>query len=221
MAHTFDIPVSAEITSQSLSVAPAFYWVPCIVDPATNEFQPLYAFSEFSERNFPADAKRAEAGLFSFRKDEWTREEDLVLYRHVMLHTPKAWSRIARELNVKFHGGRNIRIGKHCRGRWYNHLDPSIRSKCHIEVDWSPEEDIQLLQLQASIGNAWSLISKQMIGRNENTVKNRWNSLLKQGRLTHRQAQTDKDLSAELLRSLVGAREIEEIKQDDSLEAES
>lgn len=35
------------------------------------------------------------------------------------------WSKIAKELNLK-RSGTSIRLGKHCRERWNNHLDPSI-----------------------------------------------------------------------------------------------
>eukprot|EP00359_Climacostomum_virens_P009434 CAMPEP_0204905556 /NCGR_PEP_ID=MMETSP1397-20131031/5483_1 /ASSEMBLY_ACC=CAM_ASM_000891 /TAXON_ID=49980 /ORGANISM="Climacostomum Climacostomum virens, Strain Stock W-24" /LENGTH=228 /DNA_ID=CAMNT_0052074443 /DNA_START=105 /DNA_END=791 /DNA_ORIENTATION=- len=183
---------------------PTFFWVPCVVDPTSKEFQPLFSYSEFVEKTTITANKAAEreSGIFSFRKDEWTREEDLALFRHVVLHGPKAWSRISRDLNSRFHGNRSVRVGKHCRGRWYNHLDPSIKKE-----GWSTHEDIQLLQFQATLGNCWSLISKKMNGRNENSVKNRWNSLLKQARQVHKSADSEDQLAAKMLEDLLSRNE--------------
>lgn len=199
--NPFSIPLNASVFPIP---TPTFIWVPCVVDPITQEFQPLYSYVEFSENisaTLPRNQER-EVGILSFRRDEWTRDEDLALFRHVVLQGPKAWSRIARELNLRFHGSRNVRVGKHCRGRWYNHLDPNIKSKSYSEESWSTAEDLQLLQLQASIGNSWSLISKKLVGRNENSVKNRWNSLLKQARLNFSQIDSDEVLAAMMLRDL-------------------
>jgi hypothetical protein len=61
------------------------------------------------------------------------------------------------------------RIGKQCRERWFNHLDPAIR-----KGDWMNEEDIVLFQAQKHFGNRWCEISKVLKGRTENAVKNRY-----------------------------------------------
>jgi hypothetical protein len=119
-----------------------FYWVPCVVDPLSSKFQPLFSYSECVER-LPVASRpcEAESSIFRFRKDEWTPDEDLALFRHIVLKGPKSWSRVSRDLNDRFHGGRNVRIGKHCRGRWLNHLDPSIKSNPYLEDGWSEAED--------------------------------------------------------------------------------
>ena len=47
------------------------------------------------------------------------------------------------------------RVGKQCRERWHNHLDPGItRDK------WTLEEDKQLMNLYLEHGKKWSLIAK-------------------------------------------------------------
>ena len=50
-----------------------------------------------------------------------TREEDDLVVQLVMQHGPKNWSNIAKHLPG--------RIGKQCRERWHNHLNPDIRKE--------------------------------------------------------------------------------------------
>jgi len=60
------------------------------------------------------------------------------------------------------------RIGKQCRERWYNHLDPVLK-----KGGWMEEEDELLVTAQGKWGNAWTKIAKELPGRSENAVKNR------------------------------------------------
>ena len=66
------------------------------------------------------------------------------------------------------------RIGKQCRERWYNHLNPSIK-----KGNWTVQEDKVLFRSQFVFGNRWSEISKLLPGRTENSVKNRFTSTAK------------------------------------------
>lgn len=75
-----------------------------------------------------------------------------------------------------------MRKGKHCRERWHNHLNPDLNSNKYLEGEWSYDEDIKLLNLKQNIGNKWSVIAKELPGRTENGVKNRWNSLIKKAK---------------------------------------
>lgn len=72
------------------------------------------------------------------------------------------------------HQKREVRNGRQCRERWYNHVDPSLR-----KGEWTPEEDMYILEQQQLIGNKWSEIARGLNGRTENSVKNRWKSMVK------------------------------------------
>jgi hypothetical protein len=65
----------------------------------------------------------------------WTKEEDEKLRGLVETIGPKNWSSIA-----KYFSGR---IGKQCRERWHNHLNPDIKKD-----KWTDDEDRTLIQAQ-------------------------------------------------------------------------
>ncbi|EAX89221.1 Myb-like DNA-binding domain containing protein [Trichomonas vaginalis G3] len=98
-------------------------------------------------------------------KGSWTRQEDETIINFVKQKGTKSWTKLAELLPG--------RIGKQCRERWINHLDPDIN-----RGPWSPEEDLRLMELHSQFGNKWVKIASLMPHRSDNSIKNRWNSTL-------------------------------------------
>jgi hypothetical protein len=134
---------------------------------ALGSCQPEILVSEFPGKSIQQISERWNKVLNpELVKGSWSPEEDEAIERWVSEHGASHWSTLAATLPG--------RLGKQCRERWVNSLDPDIDHKA-----WTGVEDEILVQNHALMGNKWTRIASLLPGRTENNVKNRWNSCLK------------------------------------------
>jgi len=100
------------------------------------------------------------------KKGNWTVEEDEKLTKWVETNGTLNWTQCSKGIE-----GRN---GKQCRERWHNSLCPDIK-KGH----WGAEEDLMIFNMFQKYGSKWSLFAKNLAGRSENAIKNRFYSTIR------------------------------------------
>jgi hypothetical protein len=131
------------------------------------EVSQVHDMSQFMTDDFPPQSNSAAQSPISapaVKKSKWSPEEDELLRQNVNVHGLGNWSLVAQSIP-----GRN---GKQCRERWMNQLCPSLNKD-----NWTPQEDMVLVQQQRIYGNVWSQIAQFLPGRSPNAVKNRWSWL--------------------------------------------
>ena len=116
------------------------------------------------------------AAVKNHHHHNWSEQEDAII-QGVIDTVGSKWTTMAHEVNKQLYDSKCIVQPRHCRERWFNYLDPAL-----FKGPWTDEEDLIILETQQMKGNRWSKIAKALPGRNENSVKNRWKSLLRRAR---------------------------------------
>ena len=125
-------------------------------------------------------------------KGKWTPEEDAYLRKLVAQYGDvHHWTRISHLMPQ--------RNTKQCRERWCKHLDDRLKHGC-----WTRDEDNAILELREQ-GMGWAEISRHLEGRTDNTVKIRWNSLVRMQRRLAKRAAKEEQLRRKKLKQLKAA----------------
>ena len=101
------------------------------------------------------------------KKCKLTPDEDQKLINLVMKYGSRDWLYISQKMMT--------RNPRQCRERWNNYLNPNLTSE-----PWTTEEDRLLIAKFQEYGCHWSKISKFFSKRSHNSVRNRWQLLLRQ-----------------------------------------
>jgi myb proto-oncogene protein len=109
------------------------------------------------------------------KKNAWSPEEDLQLQEIVAQDGKGHWTKIAEKLPG--------RAGRQCRERWFNHLAPDVR-----KGSWTADEDRAIVAAVREHGTKWSTIQKQLPGRSDNSIKNRYYSAIRKAQRLEKRA---------------------------------
>ena len=100
------------------------------------------------------------------KKTYFNKEEDEKIKHLVKIFGTHNWEFIAHFMEG--------RTSKQCRDRYSNYLIPGFSKR-----EWTIEEDELLIKLYNNNGSRWSVIQKSFPNRSQNSIKNRWNYLLR------------------------------------------
>ena len=107
----------------------------------------------------------------SIKKGKWSKEEDEILYTKVN-ELGRTWSSLKQYLPG--------RTTKQIRERYINYISLPSNTKEDNSFKWNDEKDKLLLENYVLYNASWVKICKMIPGTSENSVKNRFYSLLRQ-----------------------------------------
>lgn len=102
-------------------------------------------------------------------KNKFTPEEDEKLRQLVSMYGTNAWSTIASLMGTN-------RNHRQCRERWKNYVDPTLMNN----QPWNYDDDRLLVEKYAELGPKWNKIAKFFHNRSDNSIRNRWQLIIRQ-----------------------------------------
>ena len=155
----FNIPGPVSIPQNLFAELDSVSFAPQTTNSTTTTIQPKLSHS------LPIKSTTGKSGKSTI-KCKFTAEEDKLLLEIASQTKVHNWNEIAQKV-----GTRNAR---QCRERWNNYLNPSLRND-----PWTEEEDRLLIDLHAEYGTHWNKISKMFCNRSDNSIRNRWQLLMR------------------------------------------
>lgn len=116
------------------------------------------------------------------RRGTWSSDEDQKLIELVESTQPVKWVRISASMGT--------RSSKQCRERYHNYLKPSLNRQRITE-----EEGHLIEKLVNVHGKRWAEISRHLVGRSDNAIKNWWNANTNRRRYSNSHIQSSPESS--------------------------
>lgn len=109
-------------------------------------------------------------------KNKFTPEEDKKLLQLVNTYGTNSWPTIASLMGTN-------RNQRQCRERWKNYVNPDLENG----QPWTYEDDQLLVQKYEELGPKWNKIAKFFHNRSDNSIRNRWQLIIRQWERKSRQ----------------------------------